>query len=640
MNSSTRPTPHPRRQPHPRLMAVAALALIGVLVAACGGTTPTPHPPTPSLTLHDAAADVPFAYSPGRTVTVKLERGGGMADDVTVAIDATGLPTGVSLSDTSLSFPAGVTERSLTVTSDPTTELATLGDPLELTMRADAPDLSAEAVLEVTVNAVVMTDSPDPSEEGSLLYLHDKLPDWDGADLVHVTFDPVAFAGPSEILMPAGGLTVQPGWHLDGPVDATGEPYVTLRGNPGGGGIIALKPSTRFELSDLILRGGVSASPGGAVHNQGSLTITNSVVADSVGPEGGGIYNLAGGTLTLVASRVTGNDAAGTPGGGIYNRGGTVTITDSVIEGNSATRAGGVYNGAVTIGADTYSGRVDITGSTIGANEAGTGGGLVNVAGATLNLVGTRVDDNRATTGTGGGLVNDGRVVIVDSEFANNSAASAGGGIYSSYTGDLRVVGSTFVGNEAPSNGGGVFSNGALVVLNSTFTKNVSQRAAGLLVSSNAASIATVAFSTFAGNEARSMPGVGGSVFGGGISYGGSLDLLATVLAGNSSEGAGPDLHRDATGTLDSLGYNLVQDPADSGIFGANNVIGEDPLLGPLVDNGGPTRTMALSTGSPALDTVPAFACRDDKGEPLTRDQRGEPRPAGAACDIGAYESQ
>ena len=65
----------------------------------------------------------------------------------------------------------------------------------------------------------------------------------------------------------------------------------------------------------------------------------------------------------------------------------------------------------------------------------------------------------------------------------------------------------------------------------------------------------------------------------------------------------------------------------------ANDKAGVDPLLGPLADNGGLTRTHALLAGSPALDAG------DDAAAPAT-DQRGIARPQGAASDIGSFELQ
>ena len=68
------------------------------------------------------------------------------------------------------------------------------------------------------------------------------------------------------------------------------------------------------------------------------------------------------------------------------------------------------------------------------------------------------------------------------------------------------------------------------------------------------------------------------------------------------------------------------------------NVVGQDPLLGPLQDNGGPTQTQALLADSPAIDAGDPSGCTDDLGAALTTDQRGFPRPVNGLCDMGAFE--
>src|ERR1019366_3119385 len=94
------------------------------------------------------------------------------------------------------------------------------------------------------------------------------------------------------------------------------------------------------------------------------------------------------------------------------------------------------------------------------------------------------------------------------------------------------------------------------------------------------------------------------------------------LLAGNSPS--------DCTGSLADAGHNLSSDAscAFTNIGSMNNT---DPKLGPLANNGGPTLTMALLPGSPAIDAG------DTSLAPAT-DQRGFPRPAGLAADIGAFE--
>jgi uncharacterized repeat protein (TIGR01451 family) len=95
----------------------------------------------------------------------------------------------------------------------------------------------------------------------------------------------------------------------------------------------------------------------------------------------------------------------------------------------------------------------------------------------------------------------------------------------------------------------------------------------------------------------------------------------------------GPDIY----GNVRSQDYNLIENQygfylADSG---DHDIIGQDPLLGPLDDNGGDTRTHALQPGSPAID---GGSCTDIAGDLIASDQRGVARPQGADCDVGAYE--
>jgi hypothetical protein len=85
---------------------------------------------------------------------------------------------------------------------------------------------------------------------------------------------------------------------------------------------------------------------------------------------------------------------------------------------------------------------------------------------------------------------------------------------------------------------------------------------------------------------------------------------------------------------MTSGGYNVVQD--DSCNPAASDVIATDAVLGSLADNGGPTQTMALLSGSPAIDLIPAGT--NGCGTTVATDQRGYGRPAAAACDAGAFE--
>ena len=93
-------------------------------------------------------------------------------------------------------------------------------------------------------------------------------------------------------------------------------------------------------------------------------------------------------------------------------------------------------------------------------------------------------------------------------------------------------------------------------------------------------------------------------------------------------------------GTTGTLAYSLVTTTTNCFITGpqGGNIVGQDPLFGPLQYNGGPTQTHALLPGSPAIDAGAPAGCTGAAGAPLTTDQRGFPRPYGPACDIGAVE--
>ena len=97
-------------------------------------------------------------------------------------------------------------------------------------------------------------------------------------------------------------------------------------------------------------------------------------------------------------------------------------------------------------------------------------------------------------------------------------------------------------------------------------------------------------------------------------------------------------------GELTASGGNNIESPGNTCGFDQAtdqvNVKAEQLNLGPLQDNGGPTQTHALGAGSVAIDPIPEAECVDADGEPLTTDQRGEPRPGGTMCDVGAFEVQ
>ncbi|MFZ1862949.1 MAG: choice-of-anchor Q domain-containing protein [Polyangiales bacterium] len=112
-----------------------------------------------------------------------------------------------------------------------------------------------------------------------------------------------------------------------------------------------------------------------------------------------------------------------------------------------------------------------------------------------------------------------------------------------------------------------------------------------------------------------------------------SMTLINTLLEGDYAE----------TPDAVSLGNNIESPGNTCGLDQPTdqvNVTAEQLALGPLQDNGGPTETHALGAGSVAINQIPEANCVVADGAPLTTDERGEPRPAGAGFDVGAFEVQ
>lgn len=411
-----------------------------------------------------------------------------------------------------------------------------------------------------------------------------------------------------------------------GDVSLGASPFLFTRSSGRGGGIYNSGHLTiRKSLVDANRTGnGDPPSPdhqapgpagdGGAIYNVGSMTVESSVISANATGFGGGL-----GTGT-----VYGYGESGGSGGGIYNAG-SMTVRNSRISSNRAGHGG----------LEDYGG------------AGGGGGGIFNGQGAVLNLLDSSVDGNRAgkggdagfpeygggAGGDGGGVQNvGGTVALIRTTVSGNSAGSGGHQAYSS----------TEVGPGG--SGGGIFSSGAggsLTIDNSTVSGNSTGtgRSVGSGGGIYAASV-LVSRSTITDNH---VPvGMGGSSAGkGGGIRAPTLSIDDSILAGNTSSGAGAD----CSGIIARGRFTLISDPVGC-VLPADTVgllTGEAANLVPLQDNGGPTPTHALCTGpgvpdpvceaaSPAIDAASSEQC-------FGTDQRGAARPFGAGCDMGAYES-
>ena len=273
-----------------------------------------------------------------------------------------------------------------------------------------------------------------------------------------------------------------------------------------------------------------------------------------------------------------------------------------------------------------------VTGGTSGFQH--DGGGISNQG--TLALTDSTVSGNTAygSYAYGGGIGSYGTLTLINSTVSGNTAGH-GGGIWSK--GTLTLTDSTVSGNTATGTysqgGGGIWHEGTLTLTNSTVSGNTGDYGGGIY---NGGTL-TLTNSTVSGNTADS---------GGGIYNGGTLTLTSTLVDGDC------ELSTNPPSSINSLGHNIESpgntcglDPDGTDLV---NVSAEELNLGELADNGGPTMTHALGllpTPSVAIDVIPQAACLDTEGEPLTTDQRGEPRPvailgAEPKCDVGAFERQ
>jgi hypothetical protein len=276
------------------------------------------------------------------------------------------------------------------------------------------------------------------------------------------------------------------------------------------------------------------------------------------------------------------NGAGQEDGGGIYNCFGTLTVIDSIITGNRISSGHGSY---------------------------GYGAGIYNCPSSTLTLVNTTISNNSALIG--GAICNGGTLTINKSTISGNVARQHEGGGIANY-GTLTITNSTFSGNMARSSllgsvAGGILNGGLF-------------RSSGTLAINN---------STLSGNVARG--GKGGGIF----NVKGSTVVLQNSIVANNTGG-------NCHGAVTSHGYNLSSD-GTCDFDRAGDLNDTDPKLGQLRNNGGPTKTLALLPGSPAIDSGNPNGCTDGKGHLLKTDQRGEPRPDKedeSGCDRGAYERQ
>ncbi|HVJ81840.1 MAG TPA: DUF4214 domain-containing protein [Planctomycetia bacterium] len=540
--------------------------------------------------------------------------------------------------------------------------------------------LSLEALEQREVPATFDVTNLDDSGAGSL---RDAVGDANasaGADVV--TFD----AGLSgTIVLTSGEIEI-----YDGPIEiqGLGASVLTVDADDDSR-IFRVYDESDTVISGLTLTGGNTGGDGGAILSNSSLTLIDTIVTDNrAGENGGGIAlepafyfgNASAGERATASSRgqVTQNAASGTI---------AVTLQDSQVTFNAADGEGG---GIFAAGRNFYYGEggdfyalvnVNVQRSEVSFNAAGrNGGGIFGYQVADFSVEDSLISGN-SCDGAGGEEVEyggGGGIFLYRAEFAairncqvtGNSTGRSGGGVYLYGNSETFVIeNSTIADNVAGINGGG-FALGdddveegdlAFRITASTISGNIAgERGGGIDAARQCLdSFMVIENSTISGNE--SPDGAGGGIYlspgdpgsvirnstivgnaGGGVRfvaqyfkyYDGSivendLTIVSSIVHGN----AGDDVSSDG-GTI--VAENNLFGVAPTGVvFAGNlaNLVGVDPLLGALADNGGPTLTHLPQFGSPVFDV-------GSNPAGLQTDQRGEPRLLGNGVDIGAVESE
>lgn len=443
-----------------------------------------------------------------------------------------------------------------------------------------------------------------------------------GADTI--TFDSSVFTGGdnSLIRLTSGELEITDTLTIDG---STGV-EVTITGD-----------ANDDDITDAANITDVAASFGRTAGAADDLLDDNSRVLN---------YSSTTGDLTLDDLTVTGGRTTAdggfvnttSIGGGIrFVSGGVLSITNSVVGGNSTT---GRYARGGGIG--TFLSTVELTGSVVSGNStadlAASGGGI---DADRLTVVDSKVIGN-STTGNNadGGGIRARYLTMTDSEVIGNSVShdwGNGGGIRTGY-GSATLTRTLVAGNSSTGSGGGVANfPGPVSFIDSVFSGNSTMWTGGGIYGTSI----TLTNSTVYNNEARAVGGVH-------VVSTEPVWIENSILAGNSDDDIGPDFLTSEEVVV-TINHSLIGDTTGSGISAASgigNVLDQPALLGPLADNGGPTQSHALLPGSPAIDAGdPVFDLNGLDGllgteDDVLFDQRGIgfDRVLGGRVDMGAFE--
>jgi hypothetical protein len=368
-------------------------------------------------------------------------------------------------------------------------------------------------------------------------------------------------------------------------ISGPGANLVTITGG-GSLGVFSVANTTTGSITGVTISGG-SAASGGGIDNKGALTLAIDVFSNNAAVNyGGAVYNEAGATLTVSNTTFSNNTATYGQGGSIDNAG-TLSVSASTFAGGFAFAGGAI---------DVKGGSLTVTNSTFTQNVAIEGGGIFNNAQATI---------------TGSTIANNVTTQPPPGTSPVNFTSFDGGGIANDLAGNLTLINSTVANNAAGQYGGGIDNVGIFTAVNDTIAAN----------------------------------NVAGGGSGGGV-YAtiGTAIFYNTIIAQNTNGSGKATTPSDIAGLVSMLSSNNLIGAGSGGL--TNNVKGNlvgitSPGLGTLANNGGPTQTIALLAGSPAINAGSNALAVVPGGAVLSTDQRGAayPRIVNTTVDIGAFES-
>lgn len=398
----------------------------------------------------------------------------------------------------------------------------------------------------------------------------------------------------------------------------------------------------------------------------GNVTFENMTIEGGRATTGGGI-RVSGGSIQVNNVRFENNISTGN-GGAIWIQTTGNAINTSVFENNRASQGGGAI--AISIGS------LDLLSNTFKNNTAmsiTSGGGAILVSSGASATLNNNLFDFNTTGGQGAGIRNNGgNVTSTNDRFMTNIATNQGGGIYS--TGGQTSIDMGMFHKNIASNGGAIFllAPTSASIVATTIDENASTNGGGgITVQGNSAVITSTTISnnqssngvggffadgatiTMTNSTVSSNTGRSGAVRG---INSATINLQSVTIYANTRTSSDLTAHAGGLSLLSSssatvnnsiLGQNTNTDcliGADVSVSGSNNLIASNcGIVGSfgspsgvlaLANNGGATKTHALSPISNAINRLSSCA--------VTNDQRNLPRPGGTQglCDVGAFELQ